>query len=153
MAALLRSTVKLLAPPASSLALAITRKLSHCIGLTRWFIPQKITKHIFAHKFLKLVKLAETPQLANLRAFVEASYGSPSSQCESNLLSSLPCMAHVLHSSAMREHVGKLVATMVFPLIAIKTVLYRNLSLVLDQSGHKLAISKRNLMGKVQKRP
>ena len=119
-AALLRSTVKLLAPPASSPAPAITRQLSHCIGSMRWFIPQQITKHIFVHK---CSKLAATPQLANLRVFVEASYASPSSQRKSSLLSSLPRVAHVLHSSAMREHVAKLVCDSIFPLTAAKTVL------------------------------
>ena len=53
----------------------------------------------------------------------------------------------------MRERVGKPAATLAFPLTAAKTVLQRNLSVVLDQSGRKLAISKRILMGKVQKRP
>ena len=39
-AALSQSIVKLLAPPASSPTPTITHKLSHCIGLTQWFIPQ-----------------------------------------------------------------------------------------------------------------
>ena len=119
-AALLWSTVKLLAPPASSPAPAITRQLSHCIGLTQWLIPQQITKHIFVHKCSKLVKLAATSQMANLRAFIEASYASPSSQRESNLLSSIARVAHVLHNSAIRKCVGKLATTMAFPLIATK---------------------------------
>ena len=66
--------------PTSSPTLAITRKLSHCIGLTLWFIPQQIVKQSFVHKCSKLMKLAATPQLASLRAFVEASYVLPSSQ-------------------------------------------------------------------------
>ena len=37
----LRSAVKLLVPPMSSPALAITRQLCHCIGLTRRFIYNK----------------------------------------------------------------------------------------------------------------
>ena len=45
----------------SSPLLAITRQLSHYIGSTRWFIPQQVTKHIFVHKCLKLVKLVATP--------------------------------------------------------------------------------------------
>ena len=149
-AAVSRSTVKLLAPPASSPAPAITRQLYHCICLTWWFIPQQITKHIFIDK---CSKLAATLQLANLRAFVEASYASHPSQRKSSLLSYLPRAGHVLRSSAMRERVGKLAATLAFPLTAAKTVLQRNLSVVLDQSGRKLAISKRILMGKLQKRP
>ena len=99
------------------------------------------------------MKLATTPQLANLRAFFEASYASPPSQRELSLLASLLRLAHVLHSNAMHEHVGKLAATVAFPLAAAKTVLQRNLSVVLDQSGRKLGISKQNLMGKVQKGP
>ena len=79
------------------------------------------------------VKLVATPQLANLRAIVEASYTSPSSRRESSLLSSLPRVAHVLHSSAMREHVAKFVCNNIFPLTAAKTVLRRNLWVVLDQ--------------------
>ena len=132
-AALLWSTVKLLAPPASSPAPAVIRQLSHCIGSAQWFSPQQIAKHIFVHKCSKLVKLAATPQLANLRAFVEASYASPSSRRESSLLSSLPCVAHVLHSSAMRERVAKLVCDSIIPLPAAKTVLRRNFLVVLDQ--------------------
>ena len=132
-AALLQSTVKLLAPPASSPTPAITRQLSHCIGSARWFSPQQIAKHIFVHKCLKLVKLVARPQLANLQAFVEVSYASPSSRHESSLLSSLPHVAHVLHSSAMREHAAKLVCNSIFPLTATKTVLQRNLLVVLEQ--------------------
>ena len=147
-AALSRSTVKLLAPPASSPTSAITRQLSHCIGSTRWFIPQQVTKHIFVHKCSKLVKLAATPQLGNLRAFVEASYASPSSRHESSLLSSLPHMAHVLHSSAMHECVAKLVCDSIIPLTTAKIVLQRNPLVVLDQSATKLAISKQILMEK-----
>ena len=52
-----------------------------------------------------------------------------------------------------RERVGKLAATVAFPLTAAKTVLWRNLSVVVDQSGRKFAISELILMGKVQKRP
>ena len=118
--ALLCSTVKLLGPLVFSLALPITCELSYCIGLTRWFIPQQITKHIFIHKCWKL---AATLQLVNLRAFFEASYASPPSQRESSLLSRLPCVAHMLCSSAMHKHVGKVAVTVVFPLTAAKTVL------------------------------
>ena len=79
------------------------------------------------------MKLAATLQLANLRAFVEASYASPSSRRESSLLSSLPRAAHVLHNSAMREHVTKLVCDSIVPLTVAKTALWRNLLVVLDQ--------------------
>ena len=62
------------------------------------------------------MKLVATPQLAEIGAFVEASYASPSSQRESSLLSSFLHVAHVLHSSTMREGVEKLVATVAFHL-------------------------------------
>ena len=62
-AALSRGTVKLLAQRASSLASTISRQLSHCNGVTLWFITQKITKYIFVHKCSKLVKLVAIPQL------------------------------------------------------------------------------------------
>ena len=127
--------MKLLAPPASSPAPAITRQLSHCIGSTRWFIPQQITKHIFVHKCSKLVKLVATPQLANLRAFVEASYASPSSRHESSLLSSLPHVAHVLHSSAMRRACCKTGLRQYLSTYSCKNcTVRRNLLVVLDQS-------------------
>ena len=74
-----------------------------------------------------------TPQLANLQVFVEASYASSSSQHGSSLLSSLPHVAHVLHSSAMHERVAKLVCDSIIPLTAAKTVLQRNLWVVLEQ--------------------
>ena len=53
----------------------------------------------------------------------------------------------------MCERIGKLGTIVAFALTDAKTVLQRNLSGVLDQSGRKLTISKRILMGKVQKRP
>ena len=108
-------------------------KSLHWFSATVRFSPQQIAKHIFVHKCSKLVKLVATPQLENLRTFLEASYASPSSRRESSLLSSLPRVAHVLHSSAMRERVAKLVCDSIIPLTAAKTVLRRNLLVVLDQ--------------------
>ena len=48
-------------------------------------------------------------------------------------LSRLPCAAYMFHSSAMHERVAKLVCDSIFPLTATKTVLRRNLWVVLDQ--------------------
>ena len=79
------------------------------------------------------MKLAATPQLTNVLAFVEDSYALSPSQHELSLLSSLLHVAHVLHSSAMREHVAKLVCDSIIPLTAAKTVVRRNLLVVLDQ--------------------
>ena len=78
-----------------------------------------------------------------------ASFSTPSPSTFSHLL----CVSHVLCSSAMHEHVAKLVATVFFLLTAAKTVLQRNLLVVLGQLATKLAISKQILMGKAQNQP
>ena len=56
-------------------------------------------------------------------AFAKASDALPSSQHESSLLSSLPHVAYLLHSSTMRGRIGKVVVIAAFPLTTAKIVL------------------------------
>ena len=70
-------------------------------------------------------------QLTNLPAFGQASNASPPSQPSPIALFGLPCTAHVLQNSTMREHVAKLVCDGM-----LSTYNYKNCIVVVNSGGY-----------------